>query len=138
MKLIERFMGQCATVDEVLELLRQEKIPFHLLRPTHDYQVATNFRQSSTVPKDVTCSRFKKAKQMLAGNKDISVESFRAILQATHQKSKWPTQYSNIYDLKSGDVYVYHQHNFGKAVRLNLSDELKKGAREVRLAVLFK
>ena len=37
------------------------------------------------------------------------------------------TLYSNICDLKNGDMYIYHFHNFEDVVKINLQEELKKG-----------
>lgn len=71
-------------------------------------------------------------------NKDtrrITVERFRALLEATRQEYK--TVYSNIYDLKKGEIYIYNQSNFDYAVKLKLVDEIKKGKHFYKLSELF-
>ena len=40
----------------------------------------------------------------------LSVESLGSILEACLQGGEYPTQYSNVYDLQHGDVYVYLFH----------------------------
>jgi hypothetical protein len=47
------------------------------------------------------------------------------------------TQYSNIYDLTNGLVYVYFLHDFDNEIIFNLSEELKKGHHYYDLPSLF-
>ncbi len=68
-------------------------------------------------------------------NHNISIERFRSMLDLAHQEFK--TVYSNIYDLKKGEVYVYNQYNFDKMIKFNLADELQKGQHFYRLPELF-
>ena len=49
------------------------------------------------------------------------------ILQACCQKGQYATKYSNIYDMKSGDIFLYPFPPRDDEVRLNLAVELKKG-----------
>ena len=49
------------------------------------------------------------------------------ILEATHQEGRFPTQYSNIYDVKNQLIYLYHFHNFQKEYKIDLKKELAKG-----------
>ncbi|MBC8357344.1 MAG: site-specific integrase [Candidatus Aminicenantes bacterium] len=59
------------------------------------------------------------------------------LFSATHAEGNYPTTYSNIYDLKNGEVYVYNFHNFEDVVKLNLKEELKKGKRIQKVSFLF-
>jgi len=54
----------------------------------------------------------------------------------THQNEL--TVYSNIYNLTSGEVYVYNRADFTKSAKFNLSAELKKGRHVVSIPSLFK
>ena len=65
----------------------------------------------------------------------LSIEKFRSMLEASKQGSY--TVYSNIYDLKNKDIYVYFNHDFQKVVKFNLNNELKKGSHFDRLYSLF-
>jgi len=51
-----------------------------------------------------------------------------AILQASRQDGKYGTKYSNIFDLKSGDIHLFQSSKQSDGVKLNLAAELKKGA----------
>jgi hypothetical protein len=49
------------------------------------------------------------------------------------------TVYSNIYDLKSGDVYiysVYSRNKFTRKIKINLYAELKKGPHRISIKKL--
>jgi hypothetical protein len=118
-----------------------------VIRKSGPYQVVTNFRLSK-IAKDQrpcrwpawSCSRYKKAEKMLMASDKATVANFRNILKATHRGPYnviSRTQYSNIYDLKRGIVYLYYLHNFDNEVVLNLSAELNKGRHYYDIPSLF-
>jgi hypothetical protein len=49
------------------------------------------------------------------------------ILRDCRQKGPYATKYSNVYDLKSGDIFLYPLPDRDDEVKLNLAVELKKG-----------
>ncbi len=49
------------------------------------------------------------------------------ILQAARQQGKYPTHYSNVFDLESGDIFIFRFPDQPEAAKLNLAAELKKG-----------
>jgi hypothetical protein len=111
------------------------------------YQVVTNFRLSR-IPEDQrpcswpawSCPRYKKAEKILLKTDTPTVAHFRDILKATHRSSYnliGSTQYSNIYDLTNGLVYLYYLNDFDNRIVFNLSDELKKGHHYFDLPPLF-
>ena len=63
------------------------------------------------------------------------------VLEAAHYESRsgdmTSTLYSYICDLRNVELYVYNFHNFNRAVKLNLQDELKKGERIAPIKSLF-
>ena len=64
---------------------------------------------------------------MLASNSRAEVENGAAILRAAMQTGEFATKYSNIFDLKTGEIFLY-QFQFDEApVRLVLADELSRG-----------
>lgn len=69
-----------------------------------------------------------------ADNYEVSVDNFRELLKNT---SRDDTAYSNICDLKNGEVYVYNQHDFDFVQQFNLEEELKKGSHSFYLKDLF-
>lgn len=151
-------MANCSTVAEVIAVFEKYDLSFlanamlmfgdqhgdsviiegdELLRIEGDHQVVTNFYQSQTTLDQCNCQRFKTAVQALGRGEPASVESCRDILASTRQNGGAPTQYSNVYDLKNGLVYLYHFHNFEEVVCINLREELEKGAHEIDLPTLF-
>ncbi|RPJ84029.1 MAG: DUF3471 domain-containing protein, partial [Acidobacteria bacterium] len=67
---------------------------------------------------------------------DISIESVSSILEACVQRGDYPTQYSNVYDLQRGEVWVYFFHQQKPPLKLNLQAELSKGHHYFDLPVL--
>jgi len=152
--LVELAMEACSNVNEVIELFEKYdrsymtyQIMFAdkngnsiiietdtILRKRGNYQVATNFCQSIPETNPYSIERFRCADSMLNSTKQYTIEYFRAILDCTHQEINSPTQYSNIYDLTSGDVYVYLFHNYSDHFRFNLSEELMKGDHAYKLS----
>jgi hypothetical protein len=57
----------------------------------------------------------------------LSLDSVKCTLEACIQGGEYPTQYSNLYDLQRGDVYVYLFHRRQPFVKLNLKAELSRG-----------
>jgi len=156
--LVDKVMAECASVEEVLEIFDKYNLQFMervmyffgdnagnsaiiegdvVIHKKADYQIATNFYQSKSHPGSYTCGRYNIAEKIFKNNEQVTINLFRKILAATHQEGKYPTQYSNIYDLKKGIIYFYHFHNYEKVVVLNLNEELKKGRHSYDLGSLF-
>jgi len=118
-----------------------------VVRNCDAYQVVTNFRLSR-VPEEQwpcrwpawSCSRYKKAEKLLLETDIPTVALFRDILNATHRESYnviGSTQYSNIYDLTNGLVYVYCLNDFDSQIVFDLKKELRKGSHYFELPPLF-
>jgi uncharacterized protein (TIGR03435 family) len=157
-EIVDTAMAECRTVEEVVRLFSRYNRNYlsegilmfadaggdavsiernAMVRKTRGHFVQTNFHQSlqkGEWGKD----RFDTASSMLeAAGEDVSIDSFRRILAATHQKGGAPTLYSNIYDLRSRTMYLYYFHDFDRVVTFNLADELKKGSRVLDIPALF-
>ncbi len=151
-------MANCKTVAEVVAVFEKHDLTFlanamlmfgdqhgdsviiegdEFLRIKEDHQVVTNFYQSLNAADEYPCPRYKAAIQLLGKGDPVSVESCRDVLAATRQNGRAPTQYSNVYDLKQGLIYLYHFHNFEEVVCIDLKKELEKGAHELDLPSLF-
>jgi hypothetical protein len=160
--LILKAMEECSTVEEVLKLYDRYDVsgswgghyligdrfgnsaiiePQTILRKKGKYQIATNFFQSKTRPENSTCTRYRIASELFEKSESISVDLFRRILNAVHYEeysgSMTATIYSNICDLKKGEIYIYNFHNFEDVVKINLQEELKKGERFQSILSLF-
>jgi tetratricopeptide (TPR) repeat protein len=160
--LILKAMEECSTVEEALKLYDRYDVsgswggqyligdrfgnsaiiePQTIVRKKGKYQIATNFYQSKTKPESITDTRYRIAKELFEKSERISVDLFRRILNATHQEKysgfMTATLYSNICDLKKGEIYIYNFHNFEDVVKINLQEELKKGERFHSIVSLF-
>jgi hypothetical protein len=67
------------------------------------------------------------AARMVAKRPEPTPANAAAILKAARQQGKYATRYSNVFDLKSGTIYLYCFPDQAEAVVLSLSEELKKG-----------
>ncbi len=63
----------------------------------------------------------------LAGKPEPTVAGGFKILRDCRQSGDYATKYSNVYDLKSGDIFLYPFPDRDDEVKMNLADELKKG-----------
>ena len=160
--IIEKIMRECSNVDEVINLVRKysnflyatnAQIMFgdrfgnsiiieggNILKKENSYQIMTNFRQTTEDFNEgnIPCGRYEIANSLLKESPEISKELFQNILESVHQEGPYSTVYSNIYDLKNGIIYLYYFHNFFDEVTLDISNELLKGERIVKLDSLFR
>ncbi|MBN2011642.1 hypothetical protein JW960_20095 [candidate division KSB1 bacterium] len=102
-----------------------------------NYQVMTNFYQSHPELGGYPCWRYDKATAMLDSAMTITPRLFGSILAATHQEGRYPTQYSNIYDLKNCFVYLFYLYNFEEYIAIDLNEQLANGQATYSLPALF-
>lgn len=103
-----------------------------------NYQLVTNFNLTNpSYGGEPVCTRFAAADSLLRIDSSATIPNIEKILSHTDQQSL--TVYSNIYNLTTGDVYIYSvytRNNFTKKVKLNLMSELKKGRHSVPIKTL--
>jgi len=155
----DKLMAECATVDDVLELLKHyNRSPMTryqwmfgdskgnsviiqgdtVILKHKNYQVVTNFRQSIYPDgKGYDCPRYRLADDFLSSHPENDLNKVRNILSATHSEGQDVTLYSYIADLTNGLIYVYHFHNFENAVVLNVKSEISKGKHVYNLSEMF-
>jgi penicillin V acylase-like amidase (Ntn superfamily) len=158
----KKILEECSTAEQALSYVEKYKIPeiedVHILfadrkgnsviigvydgklqvhRRSKNYQLLTNFNITNpSYGDEKPCPRFATAEAMLHLDSSVTVANIERILSKTHQDDL--TVYSNIYNLTTGEVYVYSKTNFKKSVKLNLQDELKKGKHVVGISKLLK
>ncbi len=158
----KKILEECSSVEQALALVEKYKIPdledIHVLfadkkgqsavvgvydgklqihRRNGRHQLLTNFNLSNpSYGDEQPCQRFAMAEKMLSVDSSAAVDNVEKILSKTHQDKL--TAYSNIYNLSTGDVYVYNHADFSRKIRFNLADELRKGKRSLRMDKLFK
>ncbi len=120
-------------------VIEWSKDGLRFVEKTKDYQISTNFITSNYEPGRYPCPRYKVAEQILSASADrLSVDLIRSILSATHMEFQTPTVYSNVCDLRSGDIFIYYFHNYEEVVKMNIFEELKKGKARYVVESLFK
>jgi hypothetical protein len=65
--------------------------------------------------------------RMLSDDPSPSPANSVRVLRASLQEGKYATKYSNVFDLKSGEISVYCLPGREEALKLDLYEELKKG-----------
>jgi hypothetical protein len=161
--LVQRVMEVCSTVDEVIEYFTRYYYPVWnghdlfvdrngnsviiefgekdvvFIRRSGNHQVMTNFPNADTLnARWYNCYRYKTADRLLAASQEISTDSFRSICDAVHQEGKNPTSLSTVYDIATGDLYVYYFHNYEEVLVFNVYDELAKGEKYYILPDYFR
>lgn len=158
----KKILEECASVDDAIRYVEKYKVPemedIHVLfadkkgrsavvgvydgklqihRRNGEHQLLTNFNLNNpSYGDEQPCPRFAIAQRMLIADSSAAIDNVEKILSKTHQDKL--TVYSNIYNLTSGDVYVYNHADFSRKIKLNLTNELKKGTHSIRLDRLFK
>jgi len=156
--IMQKVITECANVDEALEIFQQYyyddqyKAQYligdasgkslivegdNILVIDSSYQVLTNFYHSHPEMGGYPCWRHETTCQMLSGSNELSAYLIGSILDATHQEGKYPTQYSNIYNLKNNIFYLFHYHNYEEFIEIDLAEQLKKGIKSFDIPGLF-
>ena len=120
-------------------VIEWSKAGLRFIERAKDYQISTNFITSNYEPGQYPCPRYNAAEQILSTSPSrISVDLIRSILSATHMEFQTPTVYSNICDLRSGDIFIYYFHNYEEVVKMNIFEELKRDEARYVVESLFK
>lgn len=161
-ELCEKALEECKTVEEVIQLYKHYYTPHWqghsmwadrsgnsviieygekdvvFLRKEDRYQVMTNhYLSDSTNLRWSHCHRFNAITEVLENGGKLSVELMTRALELSHKEGLTPTLFSNVYDLKNGEIYIYNIHYYGEYIRINLAEELLKGDQYLDLPGLF-
>lgn len=159
-----KILEECKTVDDAINYVQTYRVPeledVHIMfadkygnsavigvyneqlqvhRRMGNYQLLTNFNLSNpSYGGEPKCSRYATADSMLHVDSSATIANLEKIMSRTNQEDL--TIYSNIYNLSTGDIYVYSlytRNNFTNKVKLNLATELKKGRHTLLIKKLF-
>lgn len=161
-KMFEYILSHCTTVHEVMDLFKKYRLDnlqssqLHIadkfgnlgviagdsMRITQSqYQVSTNYNifYSDQNQVEEPCWRMPIAQRILKNN-EPSFESFRKICDSTHQH--YPngagTIYSDIHNLSTGDIWLYHGLDFNKAFKTNIHELLTLGDTSIFIYDFFR
>ena len=133
----QRMLESCATVAEAIAFYRSHPEPSFsyakiLVADRTGASVIIGAKDGKLeVEKENHCRGFGYGERMLdpalAKDPEPTVTNGFRILRDCRQKGQYATKYSNIYDLKSGDIFLYPFPERDDEVKFNLAAELKKG-----------
>jgi Acyl-coenzyme A:6-aminopenicillanic acid acyl-transferase len=133
----ERMLESCATVEEAVHFFQTHWEPSFsyariLIADRTGASVtirARNGRLDAHIMKQSCGFGYSDAilDKMLAENSTPTLTNAANILRAAKQEGRNATKYSNVFDLKSGDIFLFRFPERPQAVKLNLAEELKKG-----------
>jgi hypothetical protein len=140
--------GQIHFVDAIGDAVivstgKNQELAFTRKKKGDGFLVSTNFNPAF-YPEDERegiCHRYDKAVEMLEkieSEENLTIEYFKDILESVHFEGfTTNTQYSNIYDLKNGYIYLYYFHQFDEPVKINIAEEIAKKTDPVPIKTLF-
>lgn len=108
-----------------------------ILRGGGDFQISTNFNAWNAIEGDYKCSRYDRIKENLSTTPHISEKLFKDILNEVHVEGEVATQYSNVFDLKEGKIYLNFFHDYQETVIIDVDTELRKGFSIKPISKLF-
>ena len=161
--MLVHILDTCATVDEAVKIMRAYRLPgieaaqvffadktgaasvigvakngtIIETTSTAKFLLATNFNLANHESGNYPEPRYTKLTQHWEKDPSVSRANFLAMLQEVHFEGNPVTVYSNLYDLKKGDMYLYYLGNYKKPLKMHLEKELKNGARTVHMSDLF-
>lgn len=159
--LLREIMETCATVLEVKEKLKPYNRYFFtrgmlfMVDKHGDYLVIepdtivegndpkyilTNFCPSVTFEKDVPQKRYWRGRAFLEHRNEADLTTALGMMDTMsecREKMGDGTMYTSLYDLDSGNIYLYFYHDYKHEVKLNIAEELAKGERKILISDLF-
>lgn len=133
----ERMLESCATVEDAIAFFQKHKESDFMrakifIADRNGMSVIIGVRDGKLRFERSERSRgfgyaFQTFGECFAKDSEITITNSASILHACLQNGKYSTKYSNIFDLKSGDIYLYQFHQHVDSMQLNLAAELRKG-----------
>jgi hypothetical protein len=133
----ERMLESCATVEQAIAFFQTHWEPSFsyariLIADRSGASVILGAKDGSLTVERANNSRAmgyrgQVAENCLAQKSEPTLGNAATILRTAIQEGPYATKYSNVFDLKTGDICLYRFPDQGEAVKLNLAEELKKG-----------
>jgi hypothetical protein len=133
----ERLLESCATVEDAIAFFQKHKEPdfYHakiMIADRNGESVVIGARDGKLQIDRSERSRsfghaFQTFRECFVKDSDLTVANGASILRNCLQEGKYATKYSNIFDLKSGDIYLYQFHEQVEVMQMKLAVELARG-----------
>lgn len=134
----QRMLESCATVEEAIAFYQKHREPSFsyakiLIADKTGASVLIGAKDGQLqIEKASQCRGFgygrRTLEKTLANAPEPTVPRGAAILRACAQEGPYATKYSNIFDLKTGHIFLFTSPDWEHEVKLNLETELAKGA----------
>lgn len=158
---LREIMQTCATVEDVKEKLKKYNRYFFdrgmlfmvdrngqylviepdtIVEGNDPKYILTNFCPSITDVKDVPQKRYWRGKAFIEHRNNADLATALGMMDTMSEcrpRFGDGTMYTSLYDLDSGNIYLYFYHDYTHEVKLNIAEELAKGERKILLASLF-
>jgi hypothetical protein len=132
----QRMIEICSTVGEAIEFYRTHREGSFarsriLIADRSGASVIIGYKDGTLLVEESSQCRgfgygWKTLEKELAGNPEPTTENGARILRACRQSGQYATKYSNIFDLRNGDIVLFFPGDESE-VKLGLAAELKKG-----------
>jgi hypothetical protein len=132
----ERMLEACASVEEAIAFFQSHWEPSFtyakiLVADRTGASVIIGAKDGQLQTEKMTQSRGfgyrgRLANEMIAQDSRPTVAHAAKILKAAMQEGQYATKYSNVFDLKSGEIYLFRFPDQAEPIKLNLGEELKK------------
>jgi hypothetical protein len=142
----ERMLESCATVDEAIAFFKLYWEPSFshgiILISDHTGKSVLIGAKNDELEFNISMQSrgfghgFIKDPKILGENPAPTLTNASKILKNSLQTGPYGTKYSNVFDLKTGDIFIYRFPHQTNPVKLNLSEELKKGAHYYDIPVI--
>jgi hypothetical protein len=133
----ERMLESCATIEEAItffqthwepsfsyaKILIADRAGASVILGAHDGNLTIERMNRSRA----VGYRGQLAEKMLADKPEPTLANAATILRGAIQEGQYATKYSNVFDLKTDDIFIYRFPDQVEPVKLNLAEELKKG-----------
>ena len=133
----ERLLESCATVEDAIAFFQKHKESDFIrakifVADKNGLSVVVGAQDGKLQIDKSEQSRsfgyaFQTFRNCFAKDSELTAANGASILHACLQEGKYATKYSNIFDLKSGDIYLYQFHQKIDSIRMNLAAELARG-----------
>lgn len=159
-QLNEDIMTSCSNVNDVIKLLSKYSLEDMgsqwffadkdgnsiiveadtIIKGDKNYQIVTNYNQSQVNSKNpITCKRYIGANNILSNKQEFTKEYGLQLIKAMYQTpSCYATQYSQLFDLSKGKLYLFLFHNYEEEVEFDIASLLNQDLKWVPIQSYFK
>lgn len=133
----QRMLETCSTVDEAVAFFQRYRVPCFsyakiLIADRTGASVIIGAKDNQLqIEKSTQCRRLggqaPDFSKMTSQEREPVLANAARLLSEVRSEGKYATRYSNVFDLKSGEIFLFRFPDHPDAVKLSLDEELNKG-----------